>query len=118
MFDNLSPTEQDEAWRLLNKWLRRRPWKPWRYPVLIGRARTLARTTPEERSAWGRRMQARHGGLAVQRMYREQGRDTLTRARHIRQLKQQERKRAAAEDARRERLGLPLPPRWKRLPIG
>jgi len=28
----------------------------------------------EERSAWGRSMQAKHGGYAVQRLYRQEGR--------------------------------------------
>jgi hypothetical protein len=119
-FDDLPWEVRDRASQWLQKFCAR--WRhdlpSWRLARLVGQARRLAQTTPEERSAWGRRMQARHGGLAVQRMYREQGRDTLTRARYIRQLKQQERKRVAAEDTRRKELGLPLPRRSKLLPFG
>ena len=95
-----------------------KPTPQWTRAILMGQAKRLACSTPEERQAWARRMQARHGGLAVQRMYREQGRDTLTRARYIRALRQQERKRVDADDARRKQLGLMPPRRWKRLPTG
>jgi hypothetical protein len=45
-----------------------------RYALLCGQARRLARTTPEERSRWGRSMLSKRGGLAVQRRYRLEGR--------------------------------------------
>jgi hypothetical protein len=46
----------------------------WRFAILVGQAKRLARTTPEERSQWGRKMWAKLGGHTVQRVYREQGR--------------------------------------------
>jgi hypothetical protein len=47
---------------------------PWRLARLVGQARRLARTTAEQRSAWGRKMLAKRGGYAVQRRYRAEGR--------------------------------------------
>lgn len=41
----------------------------WRFAILVGQAKRLARTTPEERSKWGRSMLGRRGGLAAQRRY-------------------------------------------------
>jgi hypothetical protein len=46
----------------------------WYVAILWGQAKRLARTTPEERTKWGRSMHSRRGGLAVQRKYREEGR--------------------------------------------
>jgi hypothetical protein len=75
LFDDLPPDQEREASRLLAEFLRRHPHRPgWLYPILIGQAKRLARTTPEERSRWGRRMLAKRGGYAVQRSYVAKGR--------------------------------------------
>jgi hypothetical protein len=42
--------------------------------ALVGQAKRLALMSDEERSAWGRSMQAKHGGYAVQRRYWQEGR--------------------------------------------
>jgi hypothetical protein len=70
LFDDLPPEQEREAWRFLGEFLRRHPNRPsWLYPILIGQAKRLARTTQEERSKWGRRMLAKRGGYAVQQSY-------------------------------------------------
>ena len=117
LFDDLPPQQQTIAYEKLSEWLSNRPWEPWRYPILIGRARAFARTTPQERRAWALRMQARHGGLAVQQRYRHEGRDTITKARAISSLNRKYRREAAKEAERRNQLGLPPPARSKCWPI-
>lgn len=47
---------------------------PWLRAIYVGQAGRLARTSPDERSAWGHRMLAKRGGLAVQKSYRDGGR--------------------------------------------
>src|SRR5258708_1176043 len=42
--------------------------------ILVGQAKRMAHTTPEERSRWGRALLAKLGGLRVQQLYRETGR--------------------------------------------
>jgi len=58
--------------RLCERWRGNLP--QWRLAILIGQAKRLARMSPEERSAWGRSMLAKRGGLAVQRKYRAEDR--------------------------------------------
>jgi hypothetical protein len=57
---------------------------PWRLAILVGQAKRLALMSDTERSVWGRKMLAKRGGYAVQRMYRAEGhhptqKATLTR---------------------------------------
>jgi hypothetical protein len=40
----------------------------WRYAILVGQAKRLALNPPD--SAWGHKMLAKRGGLAVQMQYR------------------------------------------------
>src|ERR1022692_3049845 len=73
MFEGLSPQQEQEAYRLLAKYLGRRPFCPqWLYPILVGNARRLA-VNPTS-SAWGRSMRAKKGGIATQRRYIMEGR--------------------------------------------
>jgi hypothetical protein len=68
MFEGLSPQQEQEAHRLLSKFLSRRSFcSPWLYPILVGNARRLALNPPS--SAWGRSMAAKKSGHAVQRRY-------------------------------------------------
>jgi hypothetical protein len=68
---------------------------PWRFAILCGQARRLALNPPD--SAWGHRMLAKRGGLAVQRRYRLEGRHPTARATLCRVVKQRAKRRAAAE---------------------
>jgi hypothetical protein len=120
LFDDLSPQQRQSAWSWLNEFLSRQPLCPrWLYPILIGQARRLAINPPT--SAWGRSMQAKKGGYAVQRKYRAEGRSGPNHPAHKaagvsadqRRWRKQER-----EDARRrERLGLPAKPRVYHIPL-
>jgi len=92
---------QDWYWRLCQRWGRDLP--QWRRAILWGQAKRLAKTTAEQRSAWGRRSLAKRGGYAVQRFYRLEGRDPTGRARLV--LKYVNARRM------RQRKGLPEPPR-------
>lgn len=114
LFDDLDPQQEFVAYEKLSEWLSKRPRERWRYPILIGRARAFARTTPQERRAWALRMQARHGGLAVQLRYAQEGRDTITKARAISLLNRKYRCEAAEEAAWRKTQGLPRAPRTPR----
>jgi hypothetical protein len=75
-FEDLPWEAKQRAQLLLHRFCER--WRgnlpPWRFAILVGQAGRLARTTPEERSAWGRKMLAKRGGYAVQRRYRAEGR--------------------------------------------
>jgi hypothetical protein len=46
----------------------------WRFAILVGQAKRLARMSDDDRSAWGRKMLAKRGGYAVQRRYQAEGR--------------------------------------------
>ena len=74
-FNDLPPQARMAAWRWLarfeTKWRGNLP--RWRRAILIGNAKRLAKTSEEERSAWGRSMLAKRGGLAVQRKYAADG---------------------------------------------
>ena len=86
---------------LCQKWQSNLP--RWKFAILVGQAKRLAWTTPEERSAWGRSMLARRGGYAVQRRYFLTGRTgkkhPALRAAWIHSLNAKAR-REAAEKAR------------------
>jgi hypothetical protein len=72
-------------------------------------------STPEHQlRAWGVRMQAKHGGLAVQRLYRMRGiTDPCAKAREARSRMCAARRRAKGRGQDRVRLGLPEPNRRK-----
>src|ERR1700746_3607499 len=119
LFDDLPPDVRWRAEGWLAKFVRR--WggnlPSWRYPILIGQARRLAWTTPEQRSQWGRRMLARLAGQRTQELYRHQGR---TGSKHP----AQQAARASAnlrrlrnEDKLRDAMGLPPKTRHKHLPL-
>lgn len=70
---------EDLPWEVRNRaymWLDRlcERWKSdlprWRFAILVGQAKRLARMSDDDRSAWGRKMLAKRGGYAVQRRYR------------------------------------------------
>lgn len=50
----------------------------WRYAILVGQAKRLALNPPD--SAWGHKMLAKRGGLAVQTQYRLWGRNLTLEA--------------------------------------
>jgi hypothetical protein len=74
---------EDLPWEARNRacmWLDRlcERWKSdlprWRFAILVGQAKRLARMSDDDRSAWGRKMLAKRGGYAVQRRYRAEER--------------------------------------------
>jgi hypothetical protein len=71
-------------YRFASKWGRDLP--AWRFAILVGQAKRLALNPPT--SAWGRSMLAKRGGLAVQRKYRQEGRNPTQRATQVRLAKQ------------------------------
>jgi hypothetical protein len=88
-----------------------RPIRAWEWPVLQGVAKRLARSTADELSALGRRMRATLGGYAVQRRYRQEGRNPTAIATHMSKYIRRYRKRKREEAEKRARLGLPEPSR-------
>ena len=94
----------------------------WRFAILVGQAKRLASTSPEQRSAWGRSMLAKRGGYAVQQRYRDAGRvghkHPAHRAAAVSASRRKWRAEQQAEAQERERLGLPPKRRWKLLPLG
>ena len=120
MFAGLSPQQEQEASRLLAKFLRRHSDCPqWLYPILVGNARRLALNPPT--SAWGRSMRAKKGGIATQRRYIMEGR---TGPRHPAQYaatvsasNRKWRKQQREDAEQRKRLGLPPLARVKHLPF-
>jgi hypothetical protein len=117
-FQDLPWEARQRAYQWLNRFIKR--WEaregtipPWRFAILVGQAKRLALNPPD--SAWGRRMLAKRGGLAVQRRYRLEGRDATARATHCRVLKQNAKKRANEEAMLRDSMGLPAPARVKYL---
>jgi hypothetical protein len=120
MFEGLSPQQEQEASRLLGKFLRRHPDCPrWLYPILVGNARRLAINPPS--SAWGRSMRAKKGGYATQRRYRIEGRTGPRHPAHYAatvSASNRKWRRQQREDAeRRKRLGLSPAARVKYLPL-
>jgi hypothetical protein len=92
-FDDLPPDMQREAEARLQSMLekrrrRREPTTGWVLPILVGQARRLATNPPT--SSWGRSMQAKKGGYAVQRRYRAEGRDPTAKADFIRRARKGE----------------------------
>jgi hypothetical protein len=74
---------QDLPWEVGNRacmWLHRlcERWKSdlprWRFAILVGQAKRLARMSDDDRSAWGHKMLAKRGGYTVQRQYQADGR--------------------------------------------
>jgi hypothetical protein len=96
------PTRQRAyAWlgKFCKRWGRNLP--RWRFAILVGQAHRLALNPPT--SEWGRSMHAKRGGLAVQRMYRREGRNPTEAATYERLFKAKLRREAE----RRKALGLP-----------
>ena len=120
MFEGLSPQQEQEASRLLAKFLGRHPdAPPWLYPILVGQARRLALNPPD--SSWGCSMRAKKGGYATQRRYLMEGRTGPRHPAHyaaIVSASMRKWRRQQREDAeQRKRLGLPPAPRVKWLPL-
>lgn len=86
-------------WLWCKKWGRNLP--HWRFALLVGQATRLAKNPPT--SAWGRRMQAKKGGYAVQRRYRMEGRHPTQAATQVHRANARIRK----DVEERKRLGLP-----------
>ena len=99
----------------LSRLMKRHPCCPgWLLPILVGQAKRLALMSDDQLSAWGRSMQAKHGGYAVQRRYRSEGRIGPNHPAH----KAAQVSAAQRKWRKQERLGLlPKPGVW-RLPIG
>ncbi len=75
-FEDLPWEVRNRAYALLHKFCERwgRDLPRWRFAILVGQAKRLARMSDEDRSAWGRNMLAKRGGYAVQRRYQAEGR--------------------------------------------
>ena len=116
-FQDLTPTLRASAYRWLDRFCKR--WRgdlpAWRLAILVGQARRLALNPPT--SAWGKRMLAKRGGLAVQRKYRLEGRHPTERATRRRLQKLATKKREEAEATERASLGLPPADRVYWLPL-
>jgi hypothetical protein len=121
---------QDLPWdvrRRAYEWLHHlcEPWGSdlpgWRLAILIGQAKRLARTTPEERSGWGRSMLAKRGGYAVQRYYQMQNKTgekhPAHKAARVSATHRRWNKMNREEEQRRQAQGLPPKTRHKFLPI-
>jgi hypothetical protein len=86
-FQDLPAPARQSARQWLERFVTRcqrrgRPLKPWLLALYVGQAKRLALHPPT--SDWGRWMRARKGGLAVQRKYRLEGRDTTAIATRVR----------------------------------
>ena len=119
-FDDLPLEERWRAEGWLGEFCRR--WKgdlpTWRLAILAGQARRLARTSPEQRSQWGRTMLAKRGGYAVQRSYVVKGRTGAKHPAHRAARVSASRRRLRKEERVREALGEPPKPGVKWLEIG
>lgn len=75
-FQDLPWEVRNRAYALLHKFCERwgRDLPRWRFAILVGQAKRLARMSDDDRSAWGHKMLAKRGGYAVQRKYRAEGR--------------------------------------------
>lgn len=102
-FQDLDWPVRRRAYRWLGVFLKRwgRNLTSWRFPILVGQAKRLALNPPD--SAWGRSMNARKGGYAVQHQYRAEGRHPTEKATHARLATLKVRNEAE----RRKRFGLP-----------
>ena len=106
MFQDLPPQLRMAAWHWLGKLKAQRKAKGlntprWVYAILVGQAKRLAKTSAEERSAWGRSMLAKRGGYAVQRKFRQEDRNIQAYATRCRVQKQAAVKRARQPGSRR-----------------
>jgi hypothetical protein len=114
-FGDLPPMVRREAeqwlFELCKPWRERRSLPGYVYGILCGQAKRLARTTPEERSKWGRSMRAKKGGYAVQRRYKLEGRNPTACATHMSKCIRETRKQRQKEAEERTRLGQPEPSR-------
>lgn len=114
-FSDLPPvlrrTAEKWLFKLCQRWLHRNDLPGWRFAILCGQAKRLARTSFEERSKWGRSMHAKRGGYAVQRRYRDESRNPTARATHMSKCIRLSRKKRQEEAAERRRSGIPDPPR-------
>jgi hypothetical protein len=86
-FEALPPDVRRRAQQWLHKFCKR--WGAdlpyWRFAILAGQAKRLALNPPD--SAWGRKMLAKRGGLAVQIDYRLAGRNPTAEANAARRLR-------------------------------
>jgi hypothetical protein len=98
-FDALPPEARPRArallYRFCHRWGNDLP--PWRYAILVGRAKQLALNPPD--SAWGHKMLAKRGGKAVQKLYRFEGRDPTAAPNAARRQKAERKLRQEAEAA-------------------
>ena len=78
-------TAEQLLWRFCQRWAGNLP--PWRRAILVGQAKRLALNPPD--SAWGRRMLAKRGGLAVQEKYKREGINPTAKATAARRSKLQ-----------------------------
>jgi len=121
LYDDLPPGLRLRAQQWLDKFCKRHKRRlaseRWLYPILVGQARRLARTTPEQRSQWGRRMLGRLGGLRVQRLYLYQGRTGKEHPAHKASRISATHRRWRKDEKLREAIGLPPKTRHKYLPI-
>ena len=93
--------------RFCERWRHDLP--PYRFAILVGQAKRLAQTSPEERSAWGRKMLAKRGGKAVQRRYRAEGRVGKQHPAHYAAFVNASRRRWKKTSQERERQGITAP---------
>lgn len=95
-FDDLPWHVQRQAqmwlWRFTQRWKRNLP--DWRFAILVGQARRLAKNPPT--SQWGRTMRAKLGGYAVQRKYILEGRHPTAAATEARKWQRIAAKRTTA----------------------
>jgi triphosphoribosyl-dephospho-CoA synthetase len=99
-FQDLAWDVRQRAYQWLDRFIRRREAShgsvpAWLFAIYCGQAKRLALNPPD--SAWGHRMLAKRGGLAVQRLYRLEGRHPTARATLCRVVKQRARKLALKE---------------------
>jgi len=116
-FQDLTPTLRANAYRWLDRFCRR--WRgdlpAWRLAILVGQARRLALNPPT--SAWGKKMLAKRGGLALQRKLRIEGKHPTERATRVRLQKLEAKRRAKTVAEQRATLSLPTPARAFWLPL-
>lgn len=119
-FQDLTPTLRATACRWLDRFCKRRRARglsvePWLLAIYCGQARRLTLNPPT--SAWGRKMLAKRGGLALQRKLRVEGKHPTERATWCRLRKLESKKRAEAEAKMRADLELLPPDRVAWLPL-
>jgi hypothetical protein len=119
-FQELSPTLRATAYRWLDRFCKRRRARglsvePWLLAIYCGQARRLTLNPPT--SAWGRKMLAKRGGLALQRKLRIEGKHSTEHATRRRLRKSEAKNRTEAAAQMRADLGLPPPDRVAWLPL-